>query len=247
MDTSNSDTENKKFNWQTLVIMIFTAIAVGAACFFAPKLYENVIKGSNISVAADLKGVLISPDHPEWFKYNDTAIMSCRALDRSDIVELNALVSDTCQKRNTYVISVGELAYNSNNHTSNIIDLCWLTLCLVFLGCSARTFYDFIGIKCYTKKGQNMTKWWPWYIFRPIICAPIAALLIVSVRTSYFSNLFVSKDLNTYLVISFIAGFAIMEFLTMLRRLSKSLFGADDNNEEEENEDEKNKKLESVK
>ncbi len=158
--------------------------------------------------------------------------MSCRAMDRSDIIELNALVSDTCQKRNTYVISVNELAYNSNNQTSNIVDLCWLTLCLVFLGCSARTFYDFIGRKCYTEEGQNMDKWWPWYTFRPLICVPIAALLIVSVRTSYFSNLFVSKDLNSYLVISFIAGFSIMEFLTMLRRLSKSLFGTDDNNKD---------------
>ncbi|MDE5757362.1 MAG: hypothetical protein K2H85_01995, partial [Allobaculum sp.] len=63
-------------------------------------------------------------------------------------------------------------------------------------------------------------------VYRPVICAPLTALLIVSVRTSFFSNLFVSKDLNSYLVVSFLAGFAIMEFLTMLRRLSKSLFDA---------------------
>lgn len=34
------------------------------------------------------------------------------------------------------------------------------------------------------------------------------------------------KDLNTYLIVSFLAGFAMMEFVTMLRRSSKALFGS---------------------
>lgn len=69
-----------------------------------------------------------------------------------------------------------------------------------------------------------MECWWSWYLFRPVIGVPIASLLLVAVRTSLFSGLFTSSDLNTYLVISFLAGFSIMEFLKMLRRVSKTMF-----------------------
>jgi hypothetical protein len=55
---------------------------------------------------------------------------------------------------------------------------------------------------------------------------PITAFLIVAFRTSMFSSLFSSKDLNTYLIVSFLAGFAMMEFVTMLRRSSKALLGS---------------------
>lgn len=71
-----------------------------------------------------------------------------------------------------------------------------------------------------------MDTWWPWYVCRPIIGVPITAFLIVAFRTSMFSSLFSSKDLNTYLIVSFLAGFAMMEFVTMLRRSSKALFGS---------------------
>jgi hypothetical protein len=85
-----------------------------------------------------------------------------------------------------------------------------------------------------------MKRWWPWYLFRLIIVVPIASLLIVAVRTSIFSSLFTAKDLNTYLAVAFIAGFGMMEFLKMLRRVSKSLLGG-----EEPKKDEKSTKAES--
>lgn len=62
------------------------------------------------------------------------------------------------------------------------------------------------------------------YLFRPVIGVPIASLLLVAVRTYLFSGLFNSRDLNIYLVICFLVGFSIMEFLKMLRRVSKTLF-----------------------
>lgn len=131
-----------------------------------------------------------------------------------------------------YVIEYSELKKKTNiDHKNYLIqiemesDSLIITLCIVFLGCCARTFYDYIGWECY-KGGQNMDTWWPWYVFRPIIGVPITAFLIVAFRTSMFSSLFSSKDLNTYLIVSFLAGFAMMEFVTMLRRSSKALFGS---------------------
>jgi hypothetical protein len=45
------------------------------------------------------------------------------------------------------------------------------------------------------------------------------------------SSLFTSKDLNTYLVIAFLAGFSMIEFLTMLRRMTKGLFEGGENDQ----------------
>ena len=206
----------------TTWIMIFTTTLTLWAAWRIPYLYKNVVDKSNVSIQVKLSNISFMNEYPIWFKVEPESISTNRALEHGDIMELRSLVSDTCPNYSLYVKSIGNLAYKSNNDTTNLEDLIWLTLSFVLLGCSARTLYDFIGRKCY--KQQRMIKWWPWYLFRPVICAPIAALLIVSVRTSFFSNLFVSKDLNSYLVVSFIAGFAIMEFLSMLRRVSKSLF-----------------------
>ena len=206
----------------TTWMMVFTTIITLWAAWKIPVLYKSVVDKSNVSITEKLSNIALTNEHPIWFKVEHDTISTNRALEHGDIMELRSLVSDTCPNYSSYVKAIGNLAYKSNNDTTNLEDLIWLTLCFVLLGCSARTLYDFIGRKCY--KQQRMKKWWPWYMFRPLICAPIAALLIVSVRTSFFSNLFVSKDLNSYLVVSFVAGFAIMEFLSMLRRVSKSLF-----------------------
>ncbi|MBD5226355.1 MAG: hypothetical protein HDS68_10425 [Bacteroidales bacterium] len=209
----------------TIWIMVLTCAFTVAAVWFIPTLYRQVVDKSNVSIRVDMSGVVFTSEQPMWFRVDSTEISTNKALEIGDIKELRSLVSDTCSTYPMYVNAIGKLAYQSNNDTTNLNYLILLTLSFVLLGCSARTLYDFIGRRCY-KKEQDMSVWWPWYVFRPIICAPIAALLLVSVRTSFFSNLFVAKDLNSYLVVSFIAGFAIMEFLTMLRRLSKSLFDA---------------------
>ncbi len=216
------------FSSLTTYIMLITTLITGVAVWNIPNLYKNVVFYSNVGIKFELKDIKFKSELPVWFKAKNDSLYSNRALEHQDIMELRTLVSDTCFESPQYLNAIGELAYKTNNDTTNVKYLILLTLCFVLLGCSARTLYDFIGWKCYKEEQQDMEKWWPWYIFRPLICAPIAALLIVSVRTSFFSNLFVSKDLNSYLVVSFVAGFAIMEFLTMLRRVSKSLFDASD-------------------
>lgn len=217
-------------------MMILTTIITGLGAWFVPDLYERVVSKSNVGIKMRFSNVIFNSELPTWIRLEKDSMYTNKALEHEDIIELRSLVSDTCCNYQVYVKDIGCLAYKSHSDTKNIKDLIWLTLCYVILGCSARTLYDFIGRKCY--KDQDMKKWWPWYLFRPLICVPIATLLIVSVRTSIFSNLFVSKDLNTYLVISFVAGFAIMDFLTMLRRLSKSLFGASELKSDNEKKDE---------
>ena len=203
-----------------LTILIITALLslmsiVGACCFYEPTLQSSQV----CVVNKDASSIEIVSDTPSWFFKSGSTFKSYKMINDTDKKLLKS-----CIVMNDSVID--ELAFKSNTIFPNSSSLFLLTFCLVFLGCSARTFYDYIGWECY-KNGQDMDTWWPWYVFRPIIGAPIATFLIVAFRTTMFSTLFSSRDLNSYLVVSFIAGFAMMEFLKMLRRSSKALFGED--------------------
>lgn len=202
-------------------------IICAVAFYFIPCLYKGAIKLSDISVPNNASRIELVAESPSWFKFETESIHTNKAILDSDKQVLLSLVSHEDSLFQSYYKDIDNLTYKSNNDTSNYWVLILLTLCFITLGCIARSFYDFIGHKCYRAEGQDMIKWWPWYVFRPVIGVPIATFLIVAARTSMFSNIFTSRDLCTYLVISFLAGFSMMEFLKMLRRVSKGLFGND--------------------
>lgn len=221
-----------KFMWKKFIVLFLTFISCVFAFYFTYTYYSSVLSDSKVEVEVrDLtKNMKIKEDVPVWFCISDTSISTYKIIDDSEkrmlyncMVPIDSIKNDSIYK--IYIQAINKIVYKSNTDFSSTKKLLILTFCLVLLGCCARTFYDYIGWECY-KGGQNMDTWWPWYTFRPMIGAPITAFLIVAFRTSMFSSLFTSKDLNTYLVISFLAGFAMMEFLTMLRRASKALFGS---------------------
>lgn len=221
-----------KFMWKKIIILSLTIIACFIALHYTSINYSDVLSKSNVEIPIQnlTKNLRIKEEPPVWFAISDTSISTYKAIDNSEkellyncMEPIDSIKNDSHKQE--YIKKVNELIYKSNNNYSNTKQLFVLTLCIVFLGCCARTFYDYIGWECY-KGGQNMDTWWPWYVFRPIIGVPITAFLIVAFRTSMFSSLFSSKDLNTYLIVSFLAGFAMMEFVTMLRRSSKALFGS---------------------
>lgn len=221
-----------KFMWKKIIILSLTIIVCFIALYYTSIKYSDVLSKSNVEIPIQnlTKNLRIKEELPVWFAISDTSISTYKAIDNSEIELLyncmepiDSIKNDSHKQE--YIKKVNELIYKSNNNYSNTKQLFVLTLCIVFLGCCVRTFYDYIGWECY-KGGQNMDTWWPWYVFRPIIGVPITAFLVVAFRTSMFSSLFSSKDLNTYLIVSFLAGFAMMEFVTMLRRSSKALFGS---------------------
>ena len=211
----------------TLYVIGAQLIICALAFCFIPCLYEGTIEKSDISVPNTAPQIELISESPSWFKFDNKTIHTNQAISDGDKQVLLSLVSHEDFLYKTYYKDIDALAYKSNNDTSNYWHLIFLTLCFITLGCIARSFYDFIGRRCYTAEGQDMKKWWPWYVFRPVIGVPIATFLIVAARTAMLSNLFTSRDLCTYLVISFLAGFSMMEFLKMLRRVSKALFGND--------------------
>lgn len=208
-----------------IALCLNIAICIFGACMLK-HYYNEALSHSNIVVENQAKGIPVIRESPSWFKMSDDSLYACKVIGDNDKVLLNALVPHEDSLYTKYSASIDELSYKSNNNPGNFAPLFMLTLLLVSLGCCALTFYDYIGHVCYLKD-QDMLQWWPWYIFRPLIVVPLASLLIVAVRTTMFSNVFTSSDLNTYAVISFLVGFSMMEFLKMLRRLGKSLFGGE--------------------
>lgn len=211
----------------TLYVIGAQLIICATAFYFIPCLYEGTIEKSDVSVLNRTPQIELISESPSWFKFDTDSIHTNQAISDADKQVLLSLVAHEDSLYQTYYKDIDALTYKSNNDTSNYWNLIFLTLCFILLGCIARSFYDFIGHRCYTAEGQDMKKWWPWYVFRPVIGVPIATFLIVAARTAMFSNIFTSRDLCTYLVISFLAGFSMMEFLKMLRRVSKALFGND--------------------
>lgn len=217
------------YMWKKIIILGLTIALAFWAIRDTYTYYEPTIKNSHIQVTTDIQGLQLDEELPIWFSINKDTLKTYKILDDADVRLLYSCVSDadslaSLSKVASYKKAVSQLAYKSNTEFPNTYNLIILTLCLVYLGCTARTIYDFIGWECF-KGGQDMETWWPWYVFRPFIGVPITSFLLVACRTSMFSTLFTSRDLNTYLVISFLSGFAMMEFVTMLRRSSQALFG----------------------
>ncbi len=225
-----------KDEYKAILILCLTTILCVFAVWIALDRYEPVISKTQTSVVMSIMNPKLEfqRDVPSWFYVRNDTLMACKVIDDNDKTVLKSLVvkNDSVADSpmiKSYYSAIDELAYKSKTNNSDPWNLFFLTLCLVYLGCCARTLYDYIGWKCY-KGGQDMETWWPWYVFRPVLGVSIAAFLIFVVRTSMFSSLFSSKDLNSYLVVSFLAGFAMMEFLKLLRRTSKALFGGDEKN-----------------
>lgn len=228
----------ERFNlWLFLLLTIAVCIC---SIYFIPSLYEDTLLKSDIRQKSSTQ-VELDKGCPVWFYYSsvDSSYHTYKAIQESDKTYLYTLVSKEDSLYNDYCHDIDVISYRSNIESPKLNSWYFITLLFVALGCCARSLYNYIGWYCY-KERQDMKRWWPWYLFRLIIVVPIASLLIVAVRTSIFSSLLTAKDLNTYLAVAFIAGFGMMEFLKMLRRVSKSLF-----NGEEPKKDEKSTKAES--
>ena len=214
----------EKFTKLKFWMLAITVMACIGSLLSIPDLYKDTLSGSDIKMKTKEKYNLSSDNTPVWFLCKDDTMHTFQPVQTEDKQVLYSLMDRNDSLYQFYCKDVDALTYRSNTVSPHISSLLWLTLCFVLLGCGARSLYDYIGWECF-KDGQEMCKWWPWYLFRPIMCAPIAAFLLVAVRTAMFSSLFSARDLNTYVVVAFLCGFGMMEFLKMLRRVSKGIFG----------------------
>lgn len=220
------------FQWYKIrrwTIMLVCIIACALSFIFSPNLYQKVLDDGVVSVKIDSTlSQIITGDVPIWMNIKSDTIYVRKYIGSNEKSQLYALVehnANSSDKMTSYCRLIDDLAFQSSTFNNNdIMNLILLTLCFVILGCSARTFYDYIGNMCFKKEKQNMSKWWPWYLYRLLLGSPIAAFIIVASRCALFSFLFTVKDLSAYLVIAFFAGFSMMEFLDMLRSISKGLF-----------------------
>lgn len=218
--------QKMKSGWRSIIALGLHVSACVIAICLLPCLYNQVLTEGEIGVPID--STLVSYIHeplPNGVMFRNDSIITRKYIDQQEQVALSALVEKTDSLYPRYIRVVEELAYFSNGGKKHSWkDLLLLTFCFVILGCSGRTFFDYIGHMCYSENGQDMKKWWPWYVFRLFMGVPITAFLLVASRCAIFSTLFTTRDLNAYLLIAFLAGFAMMEFTDMLRSTAKGLF-----------------------
>lgn len=219
--------KKEKRRWgilSTVIIILNVSICLVALCQFSNK-YKDVLEHGEIKVVIDSTlNISLRRPLPKYIYLRNDSIIARKSIGQEEQLILYSIVDESDARYPQYKHTVDELIYLSNNDSIvNWRNLLLLTFYMVLMGCIARTFYDYIGRKCY-KRQQDMRIWWPWYLFRLLIGAPIATFIIVASRCAMFSTLFSSGDLNTYLVISFLAGFSMMEFLSLLRAVSKGLF-----------------------
>ncbi|WP_140466383.1 hypothetical protein [Hymenobacter nivis] len=192
---------------------------------------ETYLKLNSFSLESKISNVdsLDLKPYPTWFYYDKTnkKIFTSKILSDSNKYQLLRLVVNNHKSYINFSDAVNKLAYQSNLKKPDLfVSLLLLTGWAAVIGVQIRTIFDFIGNVCYTKN-LIITVWWPWYILRPILGFIIGSL-VVFLTKSHLLNTTVTEENFTYITISTIAGFGIVEVVMKLRLISKALFGSDD-------------------
>lgn len=176
---------------------------------------------------------------PIWFFIDQDSIKTIKSIDDGDKLLLYSLLDTNDEEIYAhYKKQIDEIAYMSNKKNPITTLYFWLTLCYVIFGCVSRSFYDYIGHKCY-RKDLNVDIWSAWYLIRLFISIPITAFVIVAIRCSLPQIIPYSNNVYTYLIICFLLGFTMMELLGMLRNISKTILNVNSHSYENKNVEDK--------
>ena len=130
---NDNNKDEYKHGWLTWSILILSSLFTLTFCCLIPHQYQEVIRKSNVQIKVDCSRMELSAESPIWFSLSHDSIATNRALDRTEVNELKALVDDSCDYYKEYIRSINELAYKSNNDTKNIYNLSILTFFSSFL------------------------------------------------------------------------------------------------------------------
>lgn len=126
-----------------------------------------------------------------------------------------------------YVDAINKLAYESNNITAGGIGYLLLLAGISgTLGVMLRSSLNFIGLACWTNR-LDLTRWWPWYVIRPLIGFLLGMLTVIVLESGLFQLESTTPSGTIWWVaVAVLAGFSTNEFSDRLRNLTKTLFGS---------------------
>lgn len=165
---------------------------------------------------------------PNWFLYdcNKDSIKSLKIINDIDKIQLLNLTESKEKKCNSYFSAIDQLTFKSNSENNGNYYLALiLTAICGAIGVQLRTINNFIGVSCF-KKDFKFDIWWPWYLLRPILGGLIGPILYILIDGNLYNNLAVKNHSQALIIgITVLAGFGSEDFLELLRKLSKRLFG----------------------
>lgn len=167
-------------------------------------------------------------DAPHWVYYAFDTLYTSRSITADEKVVLLSLVKRDTVNYPTYSKAIDELAFKSNFTTKvSFMIILILAGASGIIGVQIRTIFDFIGRVAF-KNGVVYTKWWPWYFLRPILGFIVACIVIVFFESGILNTLKNYNHTGAMLIgVSVLSGFAAFDVVVAMRKISKRIFGAE--------------------
>jgi hypothetical protein len=223
------------YNWPTF-FTTFLSIGITVLLvffFFNTKKKFDAVK-SVYSVYWKNSDTIQIKSGPNWFFYDCKAdsLKSIKRIGEADKTHLLSLASTDKGKCETYNNAIDHLAFVSNieNEKNYLLILLLAGICGA-IGVQLRSINNFIGVACFGKN-FDFSIWWPWYILRPFIGFLIGAILFILIDGKFYGT--ENPDgisCSGIIAITILAGFGSEDFLDLLRKISKRIFGTDEKKE----------------
>lgn len=129
--------------------------------------------------------------------------------------------------RRSYREAIDQLAFDSTENLE--APLLWLLLLGAvggLMGVQLRSASNFIGVVC-IKNDFDLTRWWPWYVLRPVLGLFVGLLVVVLIKADLYTLETGSATTGNlwWLGLAVLAGFGAEDFVLRLRLISHTLFG----------------------
>lgn len=171
----------------------------------------------------------ILTDSPNWFLHDRDSLQTLKQINDVDkFLLMNLVEKDTSKSYNSYVHAINKLSFLSNSNSKIPFSLLlYIGGLSAVIGVQIRTLHDFIGQTCY-KKNIDLKVWWPWYVVRPFLGFLVGGVVIVFMEASILKSS-LNYNSSNFLFIGFtvLAGFGSTDVVSLLRTLSKKIFGRD--------------------
>ncbi len=238
-DTGGTGGGGTQEDWQQTIglasALVVTTIAVLGVWFYAVRGFDNASQ-VEITIPWSRPPELRLQPGPAHFLYDEDTkqLRHLGLIDdglKTQLIALPGKIADgnqaLQQAADSYVQAINQLAYKSEMTASKLFVFSLLLGGLSgLLGVQLRSVTNFVGVRCFSPDKWNFSRWWPWYVMRPVAGFLLGVVLILVVEGGLFTTGEVtSAKLSWRLGVAFLAGFGATDFTDKLRLVAQTLFG----------------------
>lgn len=237
LENEKIDIKKEKNNWNlatlvTAMILFLMTVVFVILYYYGKNKCDSCNTLSTVKFITSDSSLIISD--VSWFYHDQEKklLVSSKIITEKDRIHLKNLLNCSIDK-DKYENAIDKLAFTSNENTDYyyLFSLVLAMICAM-IGVHLKTLFDFVGHTCH-QNDFDYKKWWPWYVIRPLIGALIGPIVYIMLDGNFISP-YQNSDISqkALVALTILAGFGSDDFLNMLRRLSKRIFGTADNQSE---------------